>query len=284
MKLSVYSLSLKDKSPVQVVELAEKYGCDAIEWWCRENGHVDRANLEQSAREISALMKKTGAEACALSPYFKYSEPKDELRRIFGAARIIGAGLVRCHSYAYPVDAAVQDLIEKQRKWLEQEVIPAADELEVKLVIEQHMNHICCTPNACRELVDGLPANRVGIIYDPGNSLAEGYTSPEYAVSVFGGYLSHVHVKSCRPTTEGYIQRGRKYPVQWGKLAEGDLDWEQIVAALKKANYRGYLSLEALDSRESEQKLKDDIPFLQNILRAFPGASENPMQAWRNIN
>lgn len=84
---------------------------------------------------------------------------------------------------------------------------------------------------------------------------------------------SPVHVKACRPAVEGYIQRGRKYPVQWGKLADGDLDWEQIVAALKKANYRGYLSLEALDSRESEQKLKDDIHFLRNVFRACPGTN-----------
>lgn len=267
MKISVYSLSLRDKTPEQVVELAARYDCRIIEWWCRENGHIDRANLEPSARKIAALMKATGAASCGLSPYFKYAEPKDDLRKVFEAALIIGAPLVRCHSYAYPADAPVKELMRKQRIWLEQNVIPAADEFDVKLVIEQHMNNICCTPDACRELVDGLPPERVGIIYDPGNSLAEGYTSPEYAVSVFGEYLSHVHVKSCRPADEGYIQRGKKYAVQWGKLSEGDLDWDHLVAVLKKANYRGCLSLEALDKRESEQKLKDDIPFLRDILR-----------------
>lgn len=272
MKLAVYSLSLKDKSPEQVVALAARHGCRTIEWWCRENGHLDRANLEQSARQISVLMKESGAEACGISPYFNYSEPKEELRRLFQAARVVGARLVRCHSYDYPAESSVRDLLQKQRAWLEKNVIPAADEFDMKLVIEQHMNSICCTPDACRMLADGLPPKRIGIIYDPGNALAEGYTSPEYAVSVLGEYLSHVHVKSCRPVADGYIQHGRKYAVQWGKLADGDLDWELIVSVLGKADYRGYLSLEALDGRESEQKLKDDLPFLQEILQRHGAA------------
>lgn len=266
MKLSVYSLSLRDKTPEQVVELAARYDCRVIEWWCRENGHIDRNNLEESARKMAALIQATGAEACGLSPYFKYVEPRDELRKIFAAARIIGAPLVRSHSFAYPAAAPVKELMWKQRIWLEQSVTPAAEEFDVKLIIEQHMNNICCTPNACRELVDELPPERVGIIYDPGNSLVEGYASPEYAVSVFGEYLSHVHVKSCRPATAGTPPRGKKYPVEFGKLSEGDLDWEHLVAVLKKADYRGCLSLEALDSRESEQKLKDDLPFLKDVL------------------
>lgn len=267
MKISIYSLSLRDKNPEQVLALAAQYGCRTIEWWCRENGHIDRASLEPSARKIAALMKANSAQACALSPYFNFTESKDELRKIFEAARIIGAALVRSHSYAYPDKAPVRELIQKQKTWLEQNVIPAAREFGVKLVIEQHMNNICCTPNACRELVEGLPPECVGIIYDPGNSLVEGYASPEYAVSVFGEYLSHVHVKACRPVSEGRVPRGKKIAVQFGKLAEGDLDWEHIITVLKQANYRGCLSLELLDERKSEQKLEDDFPFLQEILQ-----------------
>lgn len=272
MKIAVYSLSLKDKTPEEVIALAAQYGCRAIEWWCRENGHVDRNDLEKSAGRVGALMKSSGLETAGLAPYFKYCETRDEMRRIFAAARAVGARMVRSHSLVYPAESpSIAGLMRAQRKWLEENVIPAAEEFDARIAIEQHMNQVCCTPNACRELVDGFPPERAGIIYDPGNSLVEGFTSPEYAVAVFGEYLCHVHVKSCRPAASGKPYRGRKFPVEFGALSEGDLDWARIVAVLKKAGYGGCLSLEALDSRPSEQKMKDDIPFLHKII-----ASETP--------
>jgi len=267
MKISLYSLSLSDRTPVQVVELAKKYGCDGIEWWCRENGHVDRANLEKSAKEISSIMDGSELEVAGLSPYFDFSENKDILARLFEAAQILGARNIRCHSYAFTGEIPVQELMRRQRGWLEAVVIPEAQRAGVRIMIEQHHNQICCTPNACRELVDGLPEENIGVIFDPGNSLFEGYTRPEYAISVIGKYLSHVHVKSARPVAEkGAVPSGRRYPMEFGAIASGDLDYEKIVAVLKAKGFDGFLSLEALDGRPGEQKMEQDILFLRKLV------------------
>lgn len=267
MKVSVYSLSASDKKPVEVVHLAKRYNCDGIEWWCRESAHIDLLNLMSSAREVSKITSESGLLCAGIAPYFKYNEPREYLSKIFEAARILNTRNVRCHSYPFDGSTPVEDLIKKQRKWLEEVVLPEAEKADVRVNIEQHHNMICCTPNACRDLVDGLPEKNIGIIFDPGNSAVEGFTRPEYSISVFGKYLAHVHVKNCKQTqTTGRAVSGRKYKMEFGSVAEGDLDWKSIIAALQKSGFNGFISLEALDKRPSEKKVEEDIVYLQKIL------------------
>lgn len=269
MKTSIYSLSCADKNPAQVIKLAEKYNCEGIEWWCREKGHVDMNAIPQSAEEVAKMMKDSRLETAGIAPYFKYNETKEEIAKIFGVARILNTRKVRCHSYPFPGDGvSVSELMERQMGWLEKEVLPMTEKFDVQLNIEQHHNMICCTPNACLQMVGNFPPERIGIIYDPGNSLFEGFTKTAYALSVMGKYINHVHVKSARYVTEGgSVPSGRKHPMEFGTLEKGDLNWEDIIKQLCGIGYKGYLSLEALDERESETKLREDIPFLQNILK-----------------
>jgi sugar phosphate isomerase/epimerase len=54
--------------------------------------------------------------------------------------------------------------------------------------------------------------------------------------------------------------------MEFGSVAEGDLDWKSIIAALQKSGFNGFISLEALDKRPSEKKFEEDIVYLQKIL------------------
>lgn len=268
MKISVYSLSCPDKNPREVIGLAEKYNCDGIEWWCRENGHIDANNLEKSAEKVARLMADARMEVAGLAPYFKFNESRKEIAKIFKTAKILKTGRVRCHSYPFTGEVSFSDLMDKQIKWLEKEVLPLTEEFDVQLNIEQHHNMICCTPSACLQMVEKFPPERIGIIYDPGNTLFEGFTRINYTFSVMGRYINHVHVKSARYVTEGgAVPPGRCYPMEFGTLEKGDLNWEEIVKQLNVIGYKGFLSLEALDKRDSETKLREDIPFLQDILK-----------------
>jgi len=268
MKISVYSLSASDKKVQEVIELAKQYQCDGIEWWCRENAHIDLTDLKNSAINVSKMMDGSGLECAGLAPYFKFNEPADYLSKIFEAACILKTRNVRCHSYIFDGNVPVEELMKTQRSWLEKVVMPEAERFDIRFNIEQHHYNICCTPNACRQLVDGLPERHFGIIFDPGNSAAEGFTRPEYSISVFGRYLAHVHAKNCKQTEirEGAIS-GRKYKMEFGSLEEGDIDWVAIIKGLHKADFQGFVSLEALDNRPSELKFQQDIVFLHNALK-----------------
>jgi len=267
VKISLYSLSCGDKKPREIIELALKYGCSGIEWWCRENGHIDANNLEKSSKDVALMMEKTGLEVAGIAPYFKYNEPAEEVAKIFRAAKILGTKRVRCNSYPFKGEEPFAELMQRQIDWLEKEVLPVVMELDMQLNIEQHHNMICCNANACLQMVEKFPPERIGIIYDPGNSLFEGFTSTEYSLSVMGRYINHVHVKSARYVKEGgTLPRGRLLPMEFCSLERGDLNWEEIIKQLKETGYKGFLSLEALDKRDTETKLSEDIPYIRNIL------------------
>jgi len=255
-----------------VIALARKYRCDGIEWWCRENGHIDARDPEKSAEDIGRLMEDAQMEVSGLAPYFKFNESSREIARVFKVAKILKTSRVRCHSYAFTGETPFRELMDRQISWLEKEVLPVTGEFGMQLNIEQHHNMICCTPNACLQMVEKFHPERIGIIYDPGNTLFEGYTRINYTFSVMGRYINHVHVKSARYVAEGgSVPSGRRYPMEFGTLEKGDLDWEEIIKQLNAIGYKGFLSLEALDARDSETKLREDIPFLKGILEKYGG-------------
>ena len=76
-----------------------------------------------------------------------------------------------------------------------------------------------------------------------------------------------MHVKTCRPNPaiQG-LPRGRTVSLEGVALKDGDIDWKDVVKCLRAAGYAGWLSLEALDARPSEQKISNDIPYLRGVL------------------
>jgi len=268
MKLSVYSLSTPDMKPAEVVNLAKEYGARGVEWWCHDEGHVDMADLLATARETGRMTREAGLEVAGMAPYFKL-DPMEHVERVFEGARALGAHNVRCHTVSYPGDAPLHELMGRFRMWLEP-VVSLCGQYDLKLVVEQHHHQIGCTPNACRQLVDGLPPDHVGVIYDPGNALWEGWTGPQYAIDVLGRYLGHVHVKSSKPDAEAErLPPGRRTGLTGAALAEGDIDWRDVLNSLRQAGYEGWLSLEALDARPSQRKICDDLPYLKELLAAL---------------
>lgn len=268
MKLALYSLSAADCTPSQVVSLARQHGAHGIEWWCRQQGHIDTDNLLPSVKQAAKLTRDAGLEIVGLAPYFRL-DPLDTVNGILEAAAALGAPLVRCHTLGYPGYAPFAELARLFRNWLEQ-VLELCRQHNVRLAIEQHHHQIGCTPNACRTLVEGFPPQSVGVIYDPGNALWEGWTAPQYAIDVLGEYLAHVHAKSSRVLPGGQNRpRGRMAPLHGCGLAEGDIDWKDVITQLHVANYPGFLSLEALDARPSKQKVSEDLPFLQQLLASL---------------
>jgi sugar phosphate isomerase/epimerase len=110
-----------------------------------------------------------------------------------------------------------------------------------------------------RALVEGLPPERVGVLYDPGNMVIEGHVDPRLALAELGPYLRHVHVKNIAWRRLNGVWRWRH-----ASLDAGLLDWAEIVSALHKAGYRGRLSLDHLAGRPSPATLRSELGALRS--------------------
>ena len=89
------------------------------------------------------------------------------------------------------------------------------------------------------------------MLYDPGNMAIEGNLAPTLAIARLGPYLRHVHVKNIAWRREGGAWRWRHAP-----LDSGLLDWNAILAALRRAGYAGRLSIDHLGGRASLATLR----------------------------
>jgi sugar phosphate isomerase/epimerase len=83
------------------------------------------------------------------------------------------------------------------------------------------------TPQQIIDMVEAIDSPAVAVYYDPGNAVATGL-DPQQGIEAIGGRIGQVHVKEI----------GGKL------LGQGRVPWPQLIAALKKMGYAGWLVLE----------------------------------------
>lgn len=138
------------------------------------------------------------------------------------------------------------------------EVQEMAQQYKVKAVVETHHQTIAPTASLAYRLVQSLDSQHVGVLYDPGNMVHEGYENHRMGLELLGPYLAHVHVKNAawfkdesnknsnssvnEQNTE--ILLTSNWHCQWAPLTEGVVNWLQVFRDLKSVGYDGYYGIE----------------------------------------
>jgi sugar phosphate isomerase/epimerase len=133
-------------------------------------------------------------------------------------------------------------------------------EYGVIILVETAPATIAPSTAQARALVEGLPPDRVGVLYDPGNMVVEGHVEPRLAVGELGPYLRHVHVKNV-----AWHRRNGSWNWRHAPLAAGMLNWVAILASLRRVGYAGRLSLDHLGGRPSTAILRREVETLRAL-------------------
>jgi sugar phosphate isomerase/epimerase len=139
----------------------------------------------------------------------------------------------------------------------------------IKALIEMHMNMIAPSAGLARRLVEGFDPERIGVIFDPGNMVYEGYEQYRMGLEVLGEYLAHVHVKNA--VWERNPNQKNATDPAWrtvsAPMREGFANWPQVIADLKSVGYDGWLSFEDFSqSAPTEELLADNIAYIKSLL------------------
>ncbi len=172
------------------------------------------------------------------------------------------AGVTRRRSFEYALPRMVEGCLA---------VTEYAAKAGVKTMVENH-GHFCQDSVNVEKLVDGVNHLNFGVLVDVGNFLCVD-ENPEFAVSRLAQYAFHVHVKDFHlrggmlpPPGEGwFISRNGNY-LRGAIVGHGEVPILQCFRLLKKAGYKGGISIEFEGLEEPEKGIKIGLDNLKRLV------------------
>lgn len=140
------------------------------------------------------------------------------------------------------------------------EALPLAEELGVKIAIENVWNQFLLSPMEAARYVDEFQSPMVAWHFDAGNILNYGY--PEQWIRILGKRIAKLHVKEYSRKKRDKEGPGKGFDVA---LLEGDNDWPEIMRAVDEIGYHGWAITEQ-GGGGTPEGLKDLSDRLSKIL------------------
>ncbi len=172
-------------------------------------------------------------------PCLKHLPPSDAaeraasrrvVERALAQADVLGAGHCRIFSFYRDRDADPISAARVARQILGGLDLPAG----VSLLLETGTRSNTPTLRLARQFLEELGDDRIGLLWDPGNTVFSGYDPAPFPddFTAAASLIRHVHVKD-PDGQHGYV-----------RLGDGDLPWPAILAALADRGFTGWVSLE----------------------------------------
>jgi len=115
------------------------------------------------------------------------------------------------------------------------QAIPLAEELGVKIAIENVWNHFLLSPLEAARYLDEFNSPWVGWHFDVGNVIAYGW--PEQWIGILGKRIQKLHIKEFSREKANNQGLGKGFHVEFLK---GDNDWPAVMKALDEISYAGW--------------------------------------------
>lgn len=270
MKLSVFTVVTPDLTPEELAAEAKAAGLDGIEWrfkeipeeaaeeapsfWRRNLCSIRPDSPPEEWLRFRRITEGNGLQAVAVNPYLNV-EDLQSTERAFQAAHTLGAGMIRVGVPAYDKSVPYPVLFEKTVAYL-RVVESLAQTYGVKGLVETHHNTIAASASAAYRLVSHCDPERIGVLFDPGNMVYEGFENLRMGMELLGPYLAHVHIKNAGWTRKGVREDGTAaWHADWFPLNEGNIDYRSVIGDLKAVGYNGYLGLEDFSGQYESREL-----------------------------
>lgn len=259
MKLSVFTVATPEVSPEELAAAAKQAGIEGVEWrykeapegaagmkpspWGNNLCTILPSGGEELADRFGRAAEAEGLRTISITPYLQTGdlESAEEVLRV---ARRLGASFIRLGVPGYNRTARFEELFRQERDYLRQ-AAELCGQYGVKGLIETHHGTIAPSASSAIRLVEGLNPDHVGVLYDPGNMVHEGFENYRMGLELLGPYLAHVHVKNAA-WVQGEAEKDGpgKWSSKWAPMRTGIVDWRQVIGDLRAVGYEGYLGVE----------------------------------------
>lgn len=138
-------------------------------------------------------------------------------------------------------------------------LVPHAAKARVILGPENVWNKFLVSPLEMRSFVDQFESPWLQTFFDVGNVMQFGY--PQDWILTLGRRIKNVHLKDYKLSTRA--EQGR-----FVELWDGDVDWKEVMAALVKVGYQGFLAPEYDGDPNDPARLRKLSALTDKILAA----------------
>jgi L-ribulose-5-phosphate 3-epimerase len=149
-------------------------------------------------------------------------------------AKTYGATSVLTISGVVDAQNSYDDVYRRSQAEL-RKALPLAQELQVKIAIENVWNHFLLSPLEAARFIDEFDSPWIGWHFDIGNVINYGW--PEQWVRILNHRIAKLHIKEFSLKKRDAEGLWKGFQVDY---LEGDNDWPAVMKALDEVGYRGW--------------------------------------------
>lgn len=239
MKTGVCSITFREKSVSEVIDLAEQAALDGIEWG--SDVHVPVGELSWAA-QVGGMTRQAGLAVSSYGSYYRVgSDYPSTFANILQTAVHLGAPSIR----VWAGDCGSDEADDAHWRRVITDTIVIADQAAAKgihVAFEYHGKTLTDSRESAQRLMQTVSHDNVSLYWQPavGTTMASRLQDIE-AVKT---WLSHVHVFH-------WLQTDKR------PLKEGQADWQQYLSHIPVEEGYRYAMLEFVKEDDPEQFLQD---------------------------
>ncbi len=249
MKAGLVSITFRNRSPEQVIDLCREHALHGIEWG--GDIHVPHGD-EQVAERVGRLTRDAGLTVQAYGSYYRLGVSRQEgleFQSVLASALALGAPVIRVWAGRHGSFDATPD----QRRAVVADVMECADlaaTQNVVLAYELHSQTLTDTTASALALLNETRHPAIRTLWQPYNGARQ--EDAEASLEALLPWLQHLHVFHWWPTS------AERLP-----LSEGEERWLNYLSLVKAAGLTCPLLLEFVKDDNVDQ-LRDDAATLHS--------------------
>ena len=256
----------KDWSVEEIFSEAKNAGFDGVEMAIGEEGHLNLYSTLEDMSKIQEIANKydMGIPSIASGFGWKYSlvdndETVRDKAKYCIKKQIVAAAFFGCDTILVvpgKVTPQVQyDIAYKRTVDALCELEPFAREKGVCIGVENVWNDFLLSPLEMRGLIDEINSPYVGAFFDVGNVIYNGYA--QHWIRILGSRIKKIHIKDFNREAHAFVG-----------LLDGDVDYPEVMKAIREIGYDGYLIAEVgLSKGNPKTGLKNVASCIEAILK-----------------
>ncbi len=262
----------------QAAAAAKKAGADGVQVYAAGTVNTDMTSAELA--EVKRILSGEGLEVSALCGdfgcrmFYRPAESRDLIereKRVMAIAKELGTNIVTTHIGVVPEEENCPQY--ESMHLVCRELADFADSMEGKFAVETGPERA----ELLKGFLDGLGSRGVSVNLDPANLVMCAGDDPVRAVQTLKDYIVHTHAKD--GVQNYFVDTRRIYAAEYYgvepapegsftevPLGEGNVKWEEYIAALKSIGYNGYLTIERECGEDPARDIRTAAAFLKKLI------------------